>query len=246
MLALAGAAGAVVLTLVVAGGWLGRAPSGAVLDATATPVGVGGVPTPGTSATPSGDTGTVGPGSPGPGGPTPANGTSGGTTTGDGQGPTGGGSATVTPGAPAGWTPSATPTLAPTPTPGATSTPGPTSNPTPPPTPAPTPRPTPPPTPPPTPTPAPTPAPTPTPTPTATPKPPSVAFTFSVNGLDASFTNHTKGADTWTWSFGDGTTSTARNPGHSYAAAGSYDVTLRAVATNGAVASVTHTVTVGG
>ena len=114
--------------------------------------------------------------------------------------------------------------------PGATPRPERTSTPTEHPTPRPTPRPTP------------TPAPTPTPTPAG--KAPDVDFDVSVNGLDARFKNHTKGAASWTWDFGDGSTSTARNPSHAYAHAGTYHVVLRAVGESGGTDSLTKTVVV--
>ena len=42
-----------------------------------------------------------------------------------------------------------------------------------------------------------------------------------------SFTDGSTGAVTsWSWNFGDGGTSTAQNPGHTYAAAGDYTVSL--------------------
>jgi hypothetical protein len=99
-----------------------------------------------------------------------------------------------------------------------------------------------------TPTPAPsTPAPTatPVPDPTPTPKPPTVAFSYTTSGLTATFSNATKGAVTWTWSFGDGSTSTVRNPAHTYASPGTYLVTLTAVGSSGATASAQEQVTVG-
>jgi len=47
--------------------------------------------------------------------------------------------------------------------------------------------------------------------------------------LAVSFTDtSSNGPTSWHWTFGDGTTSTARNPSHSYSAAGVYDVSLRA------------------
>ncbi len=134
--------------------------------------------------------------------------------------------------------PPATPTP-PTGTPQPEETPTPAPRPTPRPTPDPTPAPTPKPTPDPTPTPAPTPAPTPT------PVPPRVDFDVSVTGLGAHFSNRTKGAVTWTWDFGDGSTSTARNVTHTYGSAGTYTVTLTAVSSTGGVASDTQSVTVG-
>lgn len=40
------------------------------------------------------------------------------------------------------------------------------------------------------------------------------------------FTDQSVGADTWLWSFGDGTTSTLQNPTHTYADTGNYIITL--------------------
>ena len=110
--------------------------------------------------------------------------------------------------------------------------------PTPDPTPRPTPRPTRPP--------KPTPAPTAQPTPTPTPKPPIAAFTAKVNGLTVTFANRTRNAATWEWSFGDGATSTERNPEHTFDEAGTYTVTLTATSSEGAADSATESVTVGG
>ena len=128
------------------------------------------------------------------------------------------------------------------PTPPLTGIPGPTPRPTSPPTPRPTSSPTPAPTP--SPSPRPTPVPSPSPSPTPSPKPPIVAFNWSATGLSVSFHNATKNAASWTWDFGDGVTSTARNPSHAYAAAGAYTVTLSAVSTTGARASLSKVVTV--
>ena len=41
-----------------------------------------------------------------------------------------------------------------------------------------------------------------------------------MNGLTVSFANRSRNAVTWVWSFGDGSTSTARNPTHTYDAGG--------------------------
>ncbi len=47
--------------------------------------------------------------------------------------------------------------------------------------------------------------------------------------LTVNFTDLSSGSPTsWSWNFGDGGTSTAQNPSHAYAAAGSYNVTLTA------------------
>ncbi|MFN2316230.1 MAG: PKD domain-containing protein, partial [Gemmatimonadales bacterium] len=44
--------------------------------------------------------------------------------------------------------------------------------------------------------------------------------------LEVTFTDLSTGADAWAWDFGDGITSTAQHPVHSYTAAGVYTVTL--------------------
>ena len=87
------------------------------------------------------------------------------------------------------------------------------------------------------------------PTPTATPPPaadpPQADFDWSMNGLSVHFRNRTKNAVSWTWSFGDGDTSTARNPTHAYDSPGSYTVTLRATSSSGDEASVSEVIPVG-
>ena len=57
---------------------------------------------------------------------------------------------------------------------------------------------------------------------------PQVDFNFSVDGLTVSFFNASLDATTYTWNFGDGLTSTAINPVHSYGEPGVYEVTLNA------------------
>lgn len=164
---------------------------------------------------------------PGPGSVSPSSpGPSGGSTPSPSPGPTGAGSST-------------SPTQTAAPTAGSTSTPGtpaPTGLPTTGPTAVPTP----------TPTAAPTPTPTAAPTPTPTSGRPTVAFDATVDGLTVRFQNRSRGAASWTWTFGDGTTSTARNPTHVYAAPGNYVVTLTAVGDDGSSAIATQTIAVGG
>ena len=96
------------------------------------------------------------------------------------------------------------------------------------------------------PTPEPTQEPTPDPTPKPTPKPPVVAFNVDVTGLTADFANRTRNGSTWSWTFGDGADSTARNPNHTYEESGTYTVTLTATSPEGATDSLSKSVTVGG
>lgn len=81
---------------------------------------------------------------------------------------------------------------------------------------------------------------------TPDPDGPRADFTFTTNGLTVLFNNRSTPAGlTYTWLFGDGTTSSEANPVHTYAVAGSYDVTLRAINSSGE-STVTKTVTVAG
>lgn len=57
---------------------------------------------------------------------------------------------------------------------------------------------------------------------------PLVSFSYQANNLQVAFLNNTTAADTYLWDFGDGTTSTAANPQHTYSSEGSYLVCLTA------------------
>src|SRR5207249_7411724 len=65
---------------------------------------------------------------------------------------------------------------------------------------------------------------------TAPNQPPNAAFTPSCSALTCSFTSTSSDPDgsisAYSWTFGDGATSTAQNPSHTYAASGTYTVTL--------------------
>lgn len=74
--------------------------------------------------------------------------------------------------------------------------------------------------------------------------PPTVAFDYIVDQLAVSFANRTKNAVTWSWSFGDGGGSTARNPDHTYDEPGTYTVTLTATSSEGGTDSLSKAVTV--
>ena len=56
----------------------------------------------------------------------------------------------------------------------------------------------------------------------------------------------TGGIASYSWSFGDGGTSTAANPTHTYSAAGTYTATLSVIQFDGLTASVQHSITVTG
>ncbi len=67
---------------------------------------------------------------------------------------------------------------------------------------------------------------------------PTADFTHTVSGLTASFTDASSDSDgsvvAWSWDFGDGGSSSAQHPDHTYSAAGSYAVTLTAIDDDGA------------
>jgi PKD repeat protein len=57
---------------------------------------------------------------------------------------------------------------------------------------------------------------------------PTVGFTANTNDFSANFSNTTANAATYLWDFGDGNTSTAASPVHTYAIDGTYTVVLTA------------------
>ena len=73
---------------------------------------------------------------------------------------------------------------------------------------------------------------TPPPAPTATPTPAqglTAGFTYTPSspgvGKSVKFTDRSTGANAWSWTFGDGGSSSLRSPSHTYAAGGTYTVT---------------------
>ncbi|TDN37128.1 hypothetical protein A8B98_05215 [Hymenobacter sp. UV11] len=76
---------------------------------------------------------------------------------------------------------------------------------------------------------------------------PTAAFAASATTVCAGavqFTDQSTGAPTsWRWDFGDGTTSTAQNPAHTYAGTGTYQVTLTATNAIGSTTSAATAIT---
>jgi len=75
-------------------------------------------------------------------------------------------------------------------------------------------------------------------------QPPTASFPApSCSGLTCNFTSTSSDPDgtiaSYSWNFGDGFTSTAQNPSHTYGAAGSYTVTLRVTDNQGAQSPTT-------
>ncbi|WP_076416247.1 M20/M25/M40 family metallo-hydrolase [Shewanella sp. UCD-KL12] len=78
-----------------------------------------------------------------------------------------------------------------------------------------------------------------------TPTAPIAKFSYSVNGLSVSFSDESVddvAINSRSWSFGDGTMSSAQNPSHRYADAGSYSVVLTVTDSDGLSHSQTQVV----
>jgi PKD repeat protein len=74
---------------------------------------------------------------------------------------------------------------------------------------------------------------------------PTASFTFT-GSIDVSFNSTSTGGSTCFWDFGDGNTSTACAPTHTYAADGVYTVCLTSTNSNNCTDSVCQTVTIQG
>ena len=76
---------------------------------------------------------------------------------------------------------------------------------------------------------------------------PDANFSTAISGLRVSFTDKStddSGVVSRNWAFGDGSTSTATNPSHTYTTDGSYQVSLTVADAQGLTDSITSTVTV--
>lgn len=77
---------------------------------------------------------------------------------------------------------------------------------------------------------------------------PTADFTFTTNNLTATFTDKSNDSDgtiaEWLWDFGDGTTSTVKNPVKTYTAAGTYTVALTVTDNGGKTGTTSQVVAV--
>jgi len=78
--------------------------------------------------------------------------------------------------------------------------------------------------------------------------PPIADFSFTTTDLTANFTDQSTDSDGsvvgWDWDFGDGGTSTAQNPSHTYGSDGTYSVSLTVTDNDGATGSISKNVSV--
>lgn len=77
---------------------------------------------------------------------------------------------------------------------------------------------------------------------------PAADFSFTTSGLTVDFTDQSTDSDGnvvgWNWDFGDSNISTSQNTSHTYAASGTYTVSLTATDDDGATGSTSQDVTV--
>jgi serine protease len=78
--------------------------------------------------------------------------------------------------------------------------------------------------------------------------PPVADFSYTVSSKTVTFTDRSTDSDgtiaSWFWDFGDGHTSTSKNPRYSYSAYGTYTITLRVTDNDGEINSISKTATI--
>jgi serine protease len=78
--------------------------------------------------------------------------------------------------------------------------------------------------------------------------PPTAGFTFNTSGLTTTFHDTSSDSDgiiaSWSWDFGDGTSSLEKDPVHTYKNTGNYNVSLTVTDDDGATNTSSKTVTV--
>ena len=72
----------------------------------------------------------------------------------------------------------------------------------------------------------------------------SISDTLVFGGQNISFTDQSNNANKWLWDFGDGSTSTSRNPSHTYSEKGTYTVSLMATGSQNCSDAISKTITV--
>jgi PKD repeat protein len=77
-----------------------------------------------------------------------------------------------------------------------------------------------------------------------TPKPPTAEFFFEVEGTEVTFTSEMSNVESFEWNFGDGTTSTEKDPVHAYETPQTYKVSLNIKGTDGSQSAVSKDVEV--
>ena len=72
---------------------------------------------------------------------------------------------------------------------------------------------------------------------------PKATFSYVADGRIVTFNNTSTDASTYAWDFGDGSTSTDKNPVHTYATYGTYTVVLKVVGEGGTATSLPDAIT---
>ena len=71
---------------------------------------------------------------------------------------------------------------------------------------------------------------------------PTASFTYEADGLTVTFTDNSTNATSYAWDFGDSNTSTEKNPVHTYADYGTFNVVLTVTSASGKTATKSETI----